>query len=61
MGLEHAKNTNPKSQTHTNKERENKIYEVWQDAYVLGAEERERERERSIDLHNIIRELQLVL
>jgi len=36
LGLEHAKNTSPSSQTHTQR-RETKIYEVRQDAYVPGA------------------------
>ena len=52
---EPAKNTNLKSQT-PHKERETKIYEVRQDAYVPEVEE------RSInDLHKVTRGLQLVL
>jgi len=38
----------------TQREKEIRIYEVQQDDYVLGAEE----RERSIDIHKIIRGLQ---
>ena len=41
LGLEHAKKTNPKSQTHTHKERETNIHEVRQEAYVSRAEENE--------------------
>ena len=47
LGLEHAKNTNPTC-TNTHTKRGNKIYEVRQDVYVPGTEE------RSInDLHKI--------
>ena len=41
LGLEHTKNTNPKLQTHTQRKRDTKIYEVQQDPYISGAEERD--------------------
>jgi len=40
LGLEQAKNTNPRSQIHT-KESEIRIYEVRQDAYVHRTKEKD--------------------
>jgi len=39
LGLEHAKNTNSRSQTHT--EMKTKLYKVRQDTYVPETEERD--------------------
>ena len=42
LGLEHAKNKNLRCQKHTQRETEIKIYEIRQDTYVPGAEERDQ-------------------